>query len=56
MDDEGITHEWLEFAPETVPETLESHRPVCWNCHVAATFRRRFPGQVTDRERPPHAS
>ncbi len=43
------TLEWDELAPEAIPEVLATHLPVCWNCHIAATFRRRYPDLVTDR-------
>ena len=51
MGADEITREWTENPPETVPEVLASHRPVCWNCHVAETFRRVHAELVV--ERPP---
>jgi hypothetical protein len=44
------TAEWREFRPEQLPEVFSTHRPVCWNCHVAGTFRRLHPDLVVDRE------
>jgi hypothetical protein len=44
------TVEWRELRPEELPEVFSTHRPVCWNCHVAATFRRLHPELVVDRE------
>jgi hypothetical protein len=41
--------EWAEVAPEKVPDALATHRPVCWNCSVAETFRTEHPELVTDR-------
>lgn len=43
------TTEWKGIRPEQLPKVLSSHQPVCWNCHVAETFRRLHPGLVTDR-------
>ena len=50
MDGQGKTLEWGEIAPERIPAAMESHRPVCWNCHVAETLRRIAPDVVVDRE------
>lgn len=44
------TIEWKRVQPERLPEVLETHRPVCWNCHVTETFRRLHPELVTTRE------
>jgi len=43
------THEWNEIAPRDLPEVFKTHHPVCWNCHIAETFRREHPDLVTDR-------
>jgi hypothetical protein len=51
---EGTTVEWKDFAPEQLPSIFDTHAPVCWPCHNAASFRRQFPELVIDR--PPHAS
>jgi hypothetical protein len=51
LDDGGITRAWTEVAPAALPAFLAAHRPVCWNCHVAETFRREHPDLVV--ERPP---
>jgi hypothetical protein len=48
------TVEWKEFRPQQLPEVFETHRPVCWNCHVAETFRRTHPELVVDRELEAH--
>jgi hypothetical protein len=52
LDASGITHEWSEIAPELLPESLPKYAPVCWDCHVAETFRRLRPDLVVDRQRP----
>lgn len=43
------TFEWTEAAVEKLPEILDTHKPVCWNCHVAETFRREHPELVVER-------
>ena len=48
---DGVTKEWTEIPPETVPAVLANHFPVCWNCHIAETFRRERPDLFV--ERPP---
>jgi hypothetical protein len=40
---------WNGFRPEQVIDVLASHKPVCWDCHLAETFRREHPELVTDR-------
>ncbi len=44
------TLDWKGIRPEELPAIFESHRPVCWNCHVTETFRRMHPELVTNRE------
>jgi hypothetical protein len=43
------TVEWPDVAPERLRETIAVSAPVCWDCHIAETFRRRYPELVTDR-------
>jgi hypothetical protein len=43
---------WSEVDPRHLPETLATHFPICWDCDVAETFRRRFPDRVLDDPRP----
>jgi hypothetical protein len=45
----GQTLEWDDLRAERVPETLATHRAVCWSCHIAEEFRRSHPELVTDR-------
>lgn len=40
---------WADVEPEKLPEIFATHKPVCWSCHVAETFRREHPELVTDR-------
>jgi hypothetical protein len=49
MSSDGSSVEWHELAPEDIPRVLSTHRPLCWNCHIAGTFRREHPELVTDR-------
>jgi hypothetical protein len=41
--------EWRTVKAEQLPEIFATHKPVCWNCHIAETFRREHPELVTDR-------
>ena len=49
VDQEGITLEWSEISLPTLMEVLKTHKPVCWNCHIAQTFRREHPDLVVER-------
>lgn len=49
LDPVGVTQEWNAVRPEELPQIFASHKPVCWNCHLAATFRGRYSELVTDR-------
>jgi hypothetical protein len=42
-----ITVEWPSAVPDD--QGFTSYLPVCWNCHVAETFRRVHPELVVDR-------
>jgi hypothetical protein len=44
------TIEWVGIRPETIPDVLKTHQPVCWNCHTAETFRRMHSDLVVDRD------
>ena len=43
------TAEWKDVRPEQLPDVFATHQPVCWNCHIAESFRRMHPELVTDR-------
>ena len=43
--------EWSEIPPDELYEALVTSLPVCWNCHVAETFRREHPDLVIERPR-----
>lgn len=47
------TREWKDFNPQDLPKVFETYQPVCWNCHVAETFRRVRPDLVVDRKSDP---
>lgn len=44
------TREWTDVPAHQLPLALATSLPVCWNCHVASTFRRLHPELVTDRD------
>jgi hypothetical protein len=45
---DGNVFSWEDVASEDLPEILATHRPLCFNCLVAETFRRRFPDRVVE--------
>ena len=45
---DGRTLQWSDIKPETLPVVLATHAAVCWDCHVAETFRRQRPDLVID--------
>jgi hypothetical protein len=49
LSSDRVTLEWNEIPAEKVPAVLQTHKPVCWDCHIAETFRRRYPELVVDR-------
>jgi hypothetical protein len=49
---DGVTLEWKDVAPESLWSVMASHSPVCWDCHVAETFRRQRADLVIDNPRP----
>jgi len=49
LDSEAEIHEWSEYPPEKLPDVLDTHRPVCWNCLIAEQFRKEHPELVLDR-------
>jgi hypothetical protein len=52
VDEQQKTVLWNEIPVEKLQETFATHWPICWDCHVAQTFRREHAELVTDR--PPH--
>lgn len=51
MSADRVTSEWNDIPAAKIPEALATHMPVCWNCHIAETFRREHPDLVLDRGR-----
>jgi hypothetical protein len=39
-----------DLPAESLPFALDTYLPVCWDCHVAESFRREHPELVTDRD------
>ena len=52
LNPEGVTVEWKQVPISAVIEAMSTYLPVCWNCHVAQTFRREHPELVVDRSLP----
>jgi hypothetical protein len=52
LSPEGVTVEWKQVPLSTVIQAMGSHQPVCWNCHIAQTFRREHADLVVDRSLP----
>ena len=52
LNQERRTVQWTAVPPEKLPEIFRTHQPVCWDCHIAESFRREHPEMVTDRS--PH--
>jgi hypothetical protein len=44
-----ISVQWDEVPAQKLPEVFATHLPICWNCHIAETFRRQHPEMVTER-------
>ena len=49
VDEQRKTVQWNEVPVENLQKVMATHLPVCWNCHVAETFRREHPDLVVDR-------
>ncbi|MGB7847048.1 MAG: hypothetical protein WBL63_15640 [Candidatus Acidiferrum sp.] len=49
LSPEREAKQWNEIPPEQLPEVFQTHLPVCWNCYIAETFRRKNAGRVLDR-------
>jgi len=50
LEPTGMTREWVDVGADRLALALATSLPLCWNCHVAATFRRMHPDLVTDRD------
>ena len=49
VSSDGKLVEWLSMPVEALPQALTTHKPVCWNCLIAQTFRQKYPELVVDR-------
>lgn len=47
------TIDWSEIKPEELPAVLATHKPICWNCHLAESFLSRYPDRVVKDPRQP---
>ncbi|HEU4387451.1 MAG TPA: hypothetical protein VFV34_06615 [Blastocatellia bacterium] len=45
---DGRTSAVRDIPAEQIPDLLLTHSPVCWDCHIAETFRREHPDLVID--------
>ena len=52
LDEENRTVEWKDIHAENLQQAFRTHLPVCWNCHIAQTFRRVHSELIVVR--PPH--
>ena len=49
IDPNRTTHEWREIQVDELSEVFSTYQPICWNCHVAETFRREHGDLVVER-------
>jgi hypothetical protein len=52
MSPDFLTVQWSDIPIDELPAVLETHQPVCWNCHIAESFRKNHAGLVIDRPWP----
>jgi hypothetical protein len=45
---DGIARPWEDVPPEQLPAAMADNAPICFDCYVAATFRREHPELVLD--------
>jgi hypothetical protein len=50
LDTGGRTVQWSEVPLAKLTEYLDTHEPVCWNCHIVETFRREHGDLITYRK------
>lgn len=46
---DGQTVEWSDIPLAEVDQAMQAFQPVCWDCHIAQTFRREHPELVVIR-------
>jgi hypothetical protein len=49
---EGRPRAWNEVSAEELSSVLSTHRQICWNCWVTASFRAEHPDLVVEDPRP----
>ncbi len=49
LNHEGVTVEWADIPISAVTGAMATYLPVCWNCHIAQSFRRQHPDLVVER-------
>jgi hypothetical protein len=47
----GAIIAWEAIWPQAIPSLTETHLPICSNCQVIESFRRKYPDLVVDRHR-----
>jgi hypothetical protein len=50
LEPTGMTREWVDIGADRLALALATSLPLCWNCHVAETFRRTHPELIVDRD------
>lgn len=50
LDTGGRTVQWSEVPLARLTEYMDTHEPVCWNCHIVESFRREHPELITYRK------
>jgi hypothetical protein len=53
VDKDLKTVQWNDIPADKLQQVLSTHWPVCWNCHIAESFRREHPELVVDRPATP---
>jgi hypothetical protein len=49
LDPQGHSVQWHQIPAQTLLDVFQTHKPVCWQCHVRESFRQEHPELVTDR-------
>ena len=52
LSPDGATVEWKQVPLPAVMQAMSVGLPVCWNCHIAQTFRREHAELMVDRSLP----
>jgi hypothetical protein len=48
IDPQGVARPWPDIPADELPRAMTSDQPICFDCYVAATFRREHPELVVD--------